>query len=324
MELIESIVSKGVSPVDVAKLFLYSLPALLVLVLPMGVLLAALIVLSRMSADSEVTALRAGGIGFMRLVTPLVIVGIVASAFSLFINEKLVPLANRRRLELQRTIMMKKPVPKIIERDFFQVSNERVLYVDRQNSDGSLEGVMMLEFARDSWPHMVRAKSGYWDGRAWHFGDGVIHEIDENGRAHMDILFAQMEREVETTYGSVSSGDKGPREMSFNELRNKIAELRASALDTRSYEYELCQKTSLPFASLIFILIGAPLATKPARSGVSIGMGMSILIIFMYYVLMSLGRALALSGFIGPMTAAWLQNIIIGGIGAWMLIRADS
>jgi lipopolysaccharide export system permease protein len=82
---------------------------------------------------------------------------------------------------------------------------------------------------------------------------------------------------------------------------------------------ELWSKISLPFACLIFVLIGAPLAVTPSRSGKSIGMGLSIVIIFVYYIIMAMGRALGEGGKLTPLLGAWLPNIVIGSIGLFLI-----
>ena len=82
---------------------------------------------------------------------------------------------------------------------------------------------------------------------------------------------------------------------------------------------ELYLKTAVPFACFIFTLLGAPLGLKPQRQSSSVGIGFSLLVVVFYYILMAIGQWMGLIHVFSPLIAAWIPNIIIGGIGAWLL-----
>jgi len=108
--------------------------------------------------------------------------------------------------------------------------------------------------------------------------------------------------------------------MSYNELKGRIeAYERTQFMDTTEMRVGLAMKTSLPFASFFFAIIGASFGLTNNRSGAFIGFGVSILIIFIYYVMMSLFTALGKSGFLPPMLAAWAQNIIFAFVGFYIV-----
>src|SRR5690606_26410869 len=91
--------------------------------------------------------------------------------------------------------------------------------------------------------------------------------------------------------------------------------------DVRSLEVKKHLKYSIPMASLFFAMIGVPLGIQSHRSASSIGFGLSIIIIFAYYIMMTLGSALGQAGVLPALLAAWIQNIAIGGYGAWLLAK---
>jgi lipopolysaccharide export system permease protein len=107
----------------------------------------------------------------------------------------------------------------------------------------------------------------------------------------------------------------------MNELAERIEQHKKNKIPFRELEIEYFMKTSLPFASFFFVLIGAPLATRTQRGGRSIGMGLSIVIIFFYYLVMSAGKALGTGGVIPPLVAVWVQNVVIGVVGSFLLVR---
>jgi lipopolysaccharide export system permease protein len=114
--------------------------------------------------------------------------------------------------------------------------------------------------------------------------------------------------------------------MTYHQLKLKIESMLERGVPPSRVlkdRLELYTKISLPFSSVVFALIGLPLGIQPNRSGGSIGFGLSILIILVYYVIMTLGRAMGEGGSLPPILAAWLPNIVIGGVGVWLLVSAD-
>ena len=106
----------------------------------------------------------------------------------------------------------------------------------------------------------------------------------------------------------------------MRELREQIDIMKTQYVDTKALEAELYQRVSVPMASLIFALVGVPLGLQPTRNSSSAGFAMSVIIIFVYYALMTMGGALARGGLLPAMLAVWIPNII-GLIAGVVLVR---
>lgn len=317
MELIDYIISKGI-PIDTTvKLFLYALPAVLVLVIPMALLFSVLIALSRMQSDNEIIAMKASGIHFYRIVISLVWVGLFMTALTVFLNEVLVPNSTYLRRELYRRVILKRPLPKIAENVFFEGGKNRMFYVRKYDKkDDKMRNITVFELTgRNKYPNIIEASYGNWENYNWCFYNGVLREFDPKGEEKHFGHYKKMVMPTDTSQDGFSSTYTTPREMSFSKLREKIKESKAAGIDTTNMLIELWNKTALPFASCVFILIGAPLAVTSKRSGGSIGMGVSIIIIFIYYIIMSSGRALGEAQLLSPAFAAWLPNIVMAFVG---------
>ncbi|MFH1683665.1 MAG: LptF/LptG family permease, partial [Candidatus Margulisiibacteriota bacterium] len=116
-------------------------------------------------------------------------------------------------------------------------------------------------------------------------------------------------------------GDRNPEEMTIAELR-EFTNLKAKmGVDVTDFKLQLNMKMAIPFASLVFALLGAPLGISPRRASSSIGLGLSIIVIFLYYILTFLSMAVGELKMIGPSLAAWLPNIMTGGIGFYILSK---
>lgn len=331
MELINLIFAKGVPISVVGMFFIYSLPPTLVISFPMALLLSNLVAFGRMSSDSEITALKAGGYSFNRIVLPAILAGLFITGLTLLFNEKLVPVANEKFTRLfRREVTLKRPLPVIAENRFFEAGPGRKFFVrkfDPETKD--MFGVVMYEGQPRGFPRVIEADRAQIKGGICFFWDGRISDIHRSGEDRNYTNFESMEYPVDTHYVNPDHvpDSKNPRTMNLTELYEFIQDSQKKGVSKRvitQHWIEFWAKTSIPFASLIFVLIGAPLGSQTTRSGTGIGIGISVVIIFIYYVLMAAGKAFANGGFMPPFIGVWLPNFIIGGVGIWLIFKSKA
>ena len=152
--------------------------------------------------------------------------------------------------------------------------------------------------------------------------NGVLYDLSQPNTERM-MKFDSQVLPINQTPKQIIKSQKKPDEMTIKELREQINIMKSQYVDTKKLEIELYQRFTVPMASLMFALIGAPLGIQPNRSSSSIGFGISIIIIFIYYTLMTLAGAIGQNSFIPPVIAVWIPNIVtlIAGI---YLIRKES
>ncbi|NLM16447.1 MAG: YjgP/YjgQ family permease [Candidatus Riflebacteria bacterium] len=331
MELINLVFSKGVPLAVVIRFFVYSLLPSLAISFPMALLLATLIGYGRMSSDSEVIALKAGGYSFSRIAAPAVAAGLFITGLTLFFNEKLVPEANRKFTELfRREVTLKRPLPNIAENRFFEAAPGRKFFVRKFNPETKeMEGVVMYESQPSSFPRVIEAAEARIEQGVCYFENGRISDIHASGKDNSYTYFETMSYPIDTHYvdPNQASSNKNARNMNMKELYYYIKELEAEGMAesvlTR-HKIEFWTKSSIPFAGFIFVLIGAPLGSQTTRSGTSIGIGLSLIIIFCYYIIMAAGKAFAKGGMMSPFMGVWLPNFIVGIIGVFLITRAKA
>jgi len=329
MELINLVFAKGV-PVHIFGLFIiYSLPPTLVISFPMAPLLGILIAFGRLSSESEITAFKAGGYSFSRIVAPVMVFGIFITGLTLLFNEKVVPAANDKFSKLfRREVTLKRPLPKVSENRFFEVGPGRKFFAQKvEPKTGFMTGVVMYEGQPKNFPRVIEAKKARLEGGNCTFWDGRISDFNAAGSDYHYTYFEQMEYPIDTHYVNPDDvpDSKNPRRMNLRELWDYIKDLESKGLAERALNQnwiEFWTKTSIPFASFIFVLIGAPLGSQSSRSGTSIGIGMSVVIIFFYYVLFAAGKAFANGGYLTPFIGVWLPNFLIGAIGIWLIYKS--
>ncbi len=311
------------------ELFLLSLPQIIVYTFPMGALLATILAYSRLNGDSEITAFRAGGFSLKRLIVPALAMGLIVSLGAIGINEFLVPRANYRFSLLEHEFRHGEARPRT-QHDLFLTPLDResggpdfVLYTRRFDAVlGEMETVVLQEYQGGSPALLIEAERAVWENDNWHFYNGYMYQI-RRGEQIPQMEFSEyiVRSEIDDPE-EIARLDRDVDEMNMQELSSYIARKRAEGQQAFEERVLWHQQLAIPFASFIFALLAAPLGLKPRREGGSAtGMGLSVIIIFIYYGIMTLGDALGSQGTIPPWLGAWGQNIIFLTAGLIMLYK---
>jgi lipopolysaccharide export system permease protein len=307
--------------------FLNRLPQDMVFTFPMSMLLANLLVFGRMSKDSETTALRAGGINFYRILVPVIIFALLVTAISFYFNEMVVPSSNQNARNIKRYEIMKLVEPEASENSIMRVSDGAFAYARKVfEKSGRMEKVLLEYYDEEGFlKRRVSAATAQWDGDAWRFNGVIEQDYHKNQALASPTSRPELKiPDIIEKPGDFARQSKKPNEMSYMELKERIDTYeRTKFMDTTALRVELAKKTSLPFASFFFAIIGASFGLTNSRSGAFIGFGVSMLIIFLYYVLMSVFTALGKSEFLPPILAAWAQNIIFAFVGLHIVSKIN-
>ncbi len=323
-QLARMLVDGQVSAGTAFTVFVLGLPRVMVLVLPMSTLLGTLLCYSRLSAGSEVVAMRAAGMSLQRVMAPAVVLAVAVSVVTVALNETVVPAANRRS-ELIMWEIGRRANPFVqrnaVIKEFEGGALARLIYADSYDAEAkAFTEVTVQEFEGGRLARITEAAHARWEETRWWFEDGVIYAVLGGDRV-ASVRFARQEARIAHRPSQVGKGALSPREMSARELGEYIRDLAGQGAQVTGLLVELYLKLAIPFASLVFGLVGAPLGVRAHRASTSLGFGMSILIIFVYYVIMSLSCAVAERGSVPPLVGAWFSNILFGACGALMMAR---
>lgn len=329
-KIAQYITDYGASLQSVIKIFIFGLPSVFMWTFPMSMLLATLLTFGRLSGNSEITAMKSCGIGFSRIAMPAMFLGLVVSIGAIAFNEYVVPWANsayRNVLyyEIQGNNGMKSQ-EHIILKDIEGDNIQRLVYARLYDAESqTLQGITIQDFGTDGKvKHVENAEYAEWSGDNWTMHNGVIYDIAaEQGLSEHSVRFNTQVLPIKANPKQIVREQKKAEELTMRELKAQIDIMKTQYVDTKKLEAEMYQRITVPMASLIFALIGVPLGLQPNRNSSSVGFGLSVIIIFFYYALMTMGNALARSGAIEPLLAVWLPNII-GLIAGGFLIRRAS
>lgn len=324
-ELVRAVVLKGMPLLVALQVFVYRLPSIVVYIFPMAMLLAALLAFSRLSSESEIIAFRASGISLYRLIVPVIFLGLLVSLVNLTFSEVVVPEANKaaKNLLLETTA---KHQPKMQKNVFVPEMEKgvlkRIFYAETLKAD-TMYDVIVQEFTNGKLSQIITAKTATWQKNQdkWLFRSGTIYLIAETGEYKHLIKFQEQSIAIKYSPADFYIGDKNPEEMTINELNEFIGLKQKMGVDVTDFKIQMNMKIAIPFASLVFALLGAPLGISPRRASSSIGLGLSIIVIFLYYILTFISMAVGELKLIAPALAAWLPNILTGGVGWYILSK---
>ena len=318
-------VVKGMPMVTAAELLLLYVPEVVVMTLPMATLLAVLLGFGRMSADSEVVALFAGGTSFYRVVVPVIFFGLFITGLTVVLNEVVTPRTNLASAQLRQRIL-KEPIHS--SRPLFLVDRSEgitsvVVYVQGgyDARTRTLRDVLITGF-RENQPRIVfRAKLAKWEGgENWSLRDGDWHLLGGGGT--QSGTFRKWTAKV-VRPEEVAMAQRTDNQMTYRELRQFIKYTAGQGGDTAKLEVGLYNKLSLPIASLVFALVGAPLGMRKHRGGSSVGLGLSIVIIVAYWMTWHYTVALSVAGSLHPLVGAFLADTLGLLVGALLIVRAS-
>jgi lipopolysaccharide export system permease protein len=319
------------------EIAIFSLPSMAFWTLPMSTLLAVLMGVGRLSGESEVVALYAGGVSFYRIALPILVFGIVVSGSSIVLNEKLAPLANSRITQIQTAIFKQEAVSNAPFTLEDPGTNSHVMVRGGMDKErGILRDVSIIQFYQDRPTLLVYAARAEWAGLKdetkryrWKLYDGFSLLMDpRDPRSVGTTTFANTNtREIElkktpndlSLYQNLNS-----EQMSFSQLNRMVRNLKEypdRSLDKiRQLDVDMWNKIAVPLTSLVFALLAAPLGIRPHRSSSSVGMGLSILVIFLYWIVGRYTWSLAVQGTVTPMFGAFAP-LLIGVAAAFVLLR---
>ena len=330
-QMAELIIQQGVSIGIVIRLFIYYMPRLVVFTIPMSCLLAALLGFGKLSANSEIVALKSAGLSFQRIVRPVVAAAFVISICALVINESIVPMSERAAANVMKYEVLHESAP------VFKA--KVVIYIDKMdNKTKQMENVVVEEFEGGRLARVIAAKTGEWISGSWWLTDGAVYEIKETKEVGLLFKFNRQALMLEVGLlfkfnrqalmlnmapDEISANDRKPDEMTIPELLRAIEIRGKTGAEAGDLWMAFHLRLAVPWACLIFGILGAALGSRPQRSSSSVGLGFSVIIIFVYYVIMSFGRALGESGSLPPLLAAWVANLVFLAISVFFCLRAN-
>src|SRR5574344_1844916 len=313
--LIKQIAKYGI-PFKIAfMLVILSLPSVFVMTIPMGILLSTVMTLNKLSLDSELTVMRACGIGFNRIAKPVFLFAIFKAIASFTINETVVPVMTKQSKDLALWSFSQKNVPDGKHNFTFEEVNDngslkRLFYVEFCK-DRKLHNITVFDMSKSDTTHILSAKEGGTSPNGWIFSDGIVYTIANKGKVLNATFFGKTVAQFGVDLKKEMQKDVAS-ERNFMQLKKYLKVTKGIDKDQRNdLEISLYDKIALPLMTLVLVLICVLLAITPPRVRYNRGFLFSILLIFAYYLIRTLSMSFGEAGSLSPFLAAFLPNIIL-------------
>ena len=343
-DLIRKIVEFGLPLFLAIKVLFYSLPSFLVLSFPMAVLLSTLLAYGKLSANSELLALKSLGIKTSRIIAPAIAVSIFMTGLTFYFNDNLVPASNKLAESTLRAgigssfssekgkdnIMFSRYGSKIDSATNKPTKTNQFLthiFYASLFENNIMQEVTVLDFSRQDIQQILKAKSAVFDKKnsSWIFTNGSIVSIDQGGQT-TNIQFEKYRYPFIEGPLDLARIPKDATEMSLKQAleAERIYKETGNLKEIRRIQVRIQEKFTLPCACLVFGLIGSSLGSKSnLRSSKSQGFGLSVILILIYYVMSFVFSSLGVKGLFSPIIATWLPVLISMGGGIYFLRKSS-
>ena len=329
--ILEIVVRNSAPIPSVAELFFLTLPAALTVTIPMGVLVGILIGLSRMAADSEITAMRAAGMGVSRFLRIVALFGVTAWLLALANNVFLAPRSAAGLAHLQENLAASQVSFEVQPRVFNEDSKNYVLYVQDTNSTAGAsiwKNVFLADMTTPGTPKITIAEEAIVspDGKDaihLHLVNGETHEVSARTPEQYTIsTFNETDTILNLPPKPSQAQEIVPvQQMNTSELLRQSGTVKKDV--ARAYWIEFNRRLALPSACLVLVLIGIPLGLSSKKGGKGAGFVLTIVLVMAYYFISIIGLSFARSGKLPPVIGVWLANIVFAIIGLLLLWRVD-
>ena len=328
--LIKQITLYGI-PFNIAMMIvLLNLPQVFVMAIPMSVLFSTVMTLNRLSLSSEITVMRACGIGLNRIAKPIFIFATAMALLTFIINETIVPVTNSQSKTLAVWALGQKNIPngkqnftfKELKNDEYGNKVMKRLFFVQKCEDNTLKNVSVVDFSDPKKIQVIQSQTGKTSPAGWQFNRGAAYTMNKDEKVlntrwfdqsivdfGMDVKDSMTEDEA-TQYNVISL-------WKYIENNSKKHDPKTHSL----FKIELHNKFAFPFTTVVLVLLGVPLAITPPRVRYNRGFLFSILIIFLYYLLRALSLSFGENMAVSPFFAAWIPNFILIILGSILYYR---
>lgn len=314
------------------EVFVWELPQYMSIVLPMALLLGTLLAIQRLSGESEIVAMKAGGISFIRLTIPMLCAGLLMSAVTFWLQEVVTPYAADQVTSIENSLIFH---TNLFNKDLTVFAplpgggRQVTVATSFEPHSQALLHVTLIQYDRDNQPtQIVFADRADFSEQKWVLENASFYRFNPDGTLLAEPRVAKQQVEVGENptdlVKRISMSD--PEQMSRSQIASIVRSGQLTQMELRKYVTTYQEKLAQPFACFVFVLIAIPFGLRAARSGGGTGVGFSfaVAIVFIYYVVLTVFSYIS-EAYVGLAALwAWMPNIMFTILGLVRLRRAAS
>lgn len=296
--------------------YIYYIPFIIVLTLPISMLLSSLFALGSMAQHNEIIAMKSSSLSLYRILFPLFLIALLISVIIGFAGETILPETNRARLDIYRYDIKKESRQITGARNQIAIQdgkNKQIFIQLYETRKQRAHKVNIIQAENNKIDLRLDARFMQWDSNN---NNWILIDVTKRVLSDTSEIVTKYDT-VKYTSSNITPEDLldleiQPEEMNYMELNRFVDKMIALGADARKWLVDLYMKISYPLANFIIVLFGAPLAAQKRRSGPALGFAIALLISFIYFLFLRTGQVLGHKGDLDPWLAAWIGNIVFG------------
>jgi LPS export ABC transporter permease LptG len=325
---LDKFIDASMPAVAILKYYIHTIPWFLSIGFPMAMLLSTVFTLSILQKNSELTAIKASGVGFRRISAPLLILGLMFSFLSFGFDNYVVTTHYQKRLLLEEEHGIRKLRTKNAKKRniYRQLDANTILSIKRfQFNNKMAYGISIQKFDGQTLTYRLDSPKMQWkdEKHSWVIPNYTIRQWN-NGQLKFSTHNQDSTMYSEITPIDLTRETGKPEEMDYNNLAEFVEKLQRNGIHEPRWAVNLYFKTALAGTSFLMVLFGLSLAIRKPRSSLAIGVGMSIGVIFLYYAALKFGQTLGYKGVLNPFISVWGPNFIFFLIGSYLFYRTKT
>jgi lipopolysaccharide export system permease protein len=312
IDKLSDFLSKAIPKQVMILYYVYYLPYIMVLILPVGILLSSLFSIGKLAHNNEIIAMKSSGISQFRILLPLYLIGLLISLFVIYFGEKIVPFTNQKMFDIEREHLGKHTQLKQRRSNLYfkDPKFKNWIYINHYDHLQKLANKVSLQTIDKNQIHYrIDVQQMAWMDDHWELRNGYERKISTTA---IEPIYFETRRFDAISYlpEDFEKIQKKQEEMTYEELKKFIDEVARNGGEPQTWLVDLYLKVAFPFSNFILLLFGAPLAAGKPRSGKAFGFGISLFVAFFFFGFVKTGQTLGHSGVIHPLLAAWFGNLV--------------
>ena len=322
-------VSQGIPFITFLKFTLYIMPIILTFTVPWAVMVAVMLVFGRLSADNEITAMRACGVSILQIVSPILIITVMLSALCLYLQVELGPPLQGKARSMMQIAAINQPMSMFEPGKSVSYDNTLIYVEDKDGKDGlrgvelyTLSGVneVAQNISSDYGRVIVDQEKQIMTIKLY---DCLVSDKKKSNNGSVDRFYSR-ELNFSFHYGKQANSRRvsiKPKYMRLKDLMGRIRLTKELNRDTTGLEIELNQRIAFALSPIAFLLLGLPLAIRTSRRETSVGLFLSVILAGVFFFSIILCESFESFPKLYPQYLLWLPNIIFQTLGAVMTYR---
>lgn len=312
ISMVESIIIKGISPIDVTRMLSFYLPMILSQTIPMGMFLGIMITFGKFTKNSESTAMNSIGMSLSDMIKPVAIMGVVTTMFIFFLQESIIPRSFNKLQQLTVKIAYENPVFQLKDKVLIDDMSDYKLYIDRIDPK-TKDAKNLLIFINEEgikYPTLVLGETAHWEDAAMIIDNVDFYRFDKDGKESLRGQFEERKIPLSSYFQSVEMQVDDIEGMGISQLVKEMSGKKEKA-EKLPYIVEINKKIAIPLSTIMLSILGVLMSIGHHRSGKGVNYGFGIGVIFFYIVLLNIGMVMSYRGKINPYLGIWLPNVLL-------------